>query len=743
MDRELLIEIGTEELPASWLPALTTAFGATLEASLKAARLTADAPVETFSTPRRLTARFARVSERQADREEVVTGPPVSAAFDAAGHPTPAAEGFARKQGVDVAALERVEVPEKKGTYLAVRRQQRGKAAVDVLPEVLAAALRSLPFPKQMRWDAMLEDGRGDLPFGRPIRWIVFLYGGRVVPFTIMRAVNAQGGLVQDVRAGAVTYGHRFLATSGRAGRAIKVKAFDDYRKRLAENFVVLERSERHSRIARELDVEARRRGGRIASALVGHTLLHEVPDLVEYPFVLSGHFPEEFLSLPEEVLTTTMIHHQHFFPVLNDHGRLLPVFLAVLNTEPEKPDMVSRNLERVLTARLRDARFFWDADRQQRLEGFVDRLETVLFHKGLGSYKAKADRISRLASWVCADVLGRPEQAAAAAEAGLLCKADLATDMVRELTELQGTIGGIYAREDGRPEEVWKAIYHHYLPQGVEPDAPPTQAQLGAAAITWAAVSIADKLDTLVGMFSAGERPTGSRDPYGLRRAAQGLVRTLLDLPELTGVDRGPRLGVLLDQAANGVAGDDTGWRTTLEAFLLDRLRYVLEQRGSDVRNVRAVTHGALADLSPLYVRRLLAVLPEFTETEAFRTLAQIFKRVRNIARTMPDEEFDRLLPEVGTVLDGLSEPAERALAQEILARRGTITFAADAGTGYRDALAEAAKYGPSVATFFDEVLVMAEDAKVRQARLFLMKALERQILRLADVSEIVPQES
>jgi glycyl-tRNA synthetase beta chain len=428
---------------------------------------------------------------------------------------------------------------------------------------------------------------------------------------------------------------------------------------------------------------------------------------------------------------------------VLNDHGHLLPVFLAVLNTEPEKPEMVSRNLERVLTARLRDARFFWDADRQQRLEGFVDRLETVLFHKGLGSYTAKADRVSRLASWVCADVLGRPEQAAAAAEAGLLCKADLATDMVRELTELQGTIGGIYAREDGRPEEVWKAIYHHYLPQGVEPDAPPTQAQLGAAAITWAAVSIADKLDTLAGMFSAGERPTGSRDPYGLRRAAQGLVRTLLDLPELTGVDRGPRLGVLLDQAAAGVAGDETGWRAALDAFLLDRLRYVLEQRGSDVRNVRAVTHGALADLSPLYVRRLLAVLPEFTETEAFRTLAQVFKRVRNIARTMPDDEFDRLLPEVGTVLDGLSEPAERALAQEILSRRGTITFAADAGTGYREALAEAAKYGPSVATFFDDVLVMAEDPKVRQARLFLMKALERQILRLADVSEIVPQES
>jgi glycyl-tRNA synthetase beta chain len=743
VDRELLIEIGTEELPASWLPTLTSAFGVALEASLKAARLSADAPVETFSTPRRLTARFARVSERQTDLEEVVTGPPVSAAFDASGAPTPAATGFARKNGVEVSALERIEVPEKKGVYLGVRKQQRGKTAVDVLPDVLSVALRALAFPKQMRWDATLEDGKGDFPFGRPIRWLVFLYGGRVVPFTITRAANAQGGLVQDVRSGAVTYGHRFLATSGRAGRAVKVKGFDDYRKRLSENFVVLERSERQSRIGRELDVESRRRGGRVATAMVGHTLLHEVPDLVEYPFVLSGHFADEFLTLPEEVLTTTMIHHQHFFPVLSDEGRLLPVFLAVLNTEPERPEVVSRNLERVLTARLRDARFFWDADRTQGLAGFVERLDTVLFHKRLGSYRAKADRVSRLAEWVCREVLGHPEAAPLAAEAGALCKADLATDMVRELTELQGAMGGIYAREDGRPEAVWKAIYHHYLPLGVEADAPPTRAQLGEAAITWAAVSLADKLDTLTGMFVAGERPTGSRDPYGLRRAAQGLVRILMDLPELTGVDRGPRLGMLLDYAANAFDGDASEWRPALEAFLLDRVRYVLEQRGTDVRNVRAVTHGALGELAPLHARRLLAVLPEFTETAEFRALAAVFKRVRNIARTMPDDEFDRLFPDVGAIVQGLTEPAERALAQEILARRGTILFAADTGSAYREALAEAAKYGPSVATFFDDVLVMADDPKVRQARLFLMKALERQILRLADVSEIVLQES
>lgn len=753
MDRELLIEIGTEELPASWLPALTSAFGATLETSLKAARLSADAPVETFSTPRRLTARFARVSERQSDLEEVITGPPVSAAFDKSGTPTPAAEGFARKQGVDVSQLERLEVPEKKGTYLAVRRQQRGKAAVDVLPDVLTSALRALAFPKLMRWDAMLDDGKGELPFGRPIRWIVFLYGGRVVPFAILRTPDAMGGLVQEVRSGAVTYGHRFLATTGRAGRAVKVKGFDDYRKRLSEHFVVLERDERHSRIARELDVESRRKGGRVATALVGQSLLQEVPDLVEYPFVLSGHFPEEFLSLPEEVLTTTMIHHQHFFPVLNDGGALLPVFLAVLNTEPERPEVVSRNLERVLTARLRDARFFWDADRQQRLDGFIERLDTVLFHKKLGSYRGKAERVSGLAEWLCREVLGRPDLAPHAAEAGRLSKADLATDMVRELTELQGTIGGIYAREDGHPEAVWRAVYHHYLPQGVEADAPPTHAQLGEAAVTWAAVSLADKLDSLVGMFAAGERPTGSRDPYGLRRAAQGMIRTLVDLPELTGLDVRIPLHQLVERAqepfgdliSDSLERDPSGYGTALWLFITERLRYVLEQRGHDIRNVRAVTHGDIREISPLVARRKLEVLAAVADTDDFRQLATLFKRVRNIvAKNVPATPSMASIDQAGPPLDSLlKEPAERALWQEVQQRRPVIDTAVAAGNSFKQAFEEAAKFGPSVATFFDDVMVMTEDAGLREARLRLMWTLEHLVLQLADVSEIVPQES
>ncbi len=722
MDRELLLEIGTEEIPASWLPGLTTQIGQVLDAKLKEARLAIEEPIETFSTPRRLTVRSGRIAERQTDLEELVTGPPVSAAFGADGKLTPAGAGFAKKQGVPEDQIERIKTP--KGEYIGVRKHQRGRAAVDVLPDVLTGVLRGMAFPKQMRWDAALNDGRGELPFGRPIRWILYLYGGRVVPFTIVRSPLAQSTRVQEISAGASTYGHRFLTTTGRPGRAVKVKNFDDYRKRLSEHFVVLDRAERRDRIGRELEGEARRRGGRIARALVGQGMLDEVPDLVEYPVVISGGFAQEFLQLPEEVLTTTMIHHQHFFPILTDQGKLMPVFLAVLNMQPEQPDVISRNMERVLTARLRDARFFFDSDREKPLADYVERLGTVLFHKKLGTYQEKSARVQQLARWLCADVFGRSELADFAAEAGRLCKADLATDMVRELTELQGTIGGIYAREDGRPEEVWKAIYFHYLPVGVEPTAPPSKDQLGKAAITWAAVSLADKLDTVTGMFAAGERPTGSRDPYGLRRAAQGIVRILVDLPELTGLDLRLTLGQLVQANV-----DDAFW-----SFMADRVRFVLEQRGYDTRNVRAVTHTGIAELSPLTAKRKLEVLPEFTESEEFKQLAGLFKRVKNIAKNL-----EASAPDLG---GKLTEPAEKALAVEVDRLQPVIEAAMASGTGYRQAFAEAATAGPAVAKFFDDVMVMADDPKLRDARLRLLRRLEGLILQLADVSEIVPEE-
>ena len=722
MDRELLLELGTEEIPASWLPALTTQLGTVLEAKLKEARLSTDEPIETFSTPRRLTVRSAKISERQSDLEELVTGPPVSAAFAADGTLTPAGAGFVKKQGATEAQIERVKTA--KGEYIGVRKHQRGKAAVDVLPDVLTAVLRGMSFPKQMRWDASLDDGKGELPFGRPIRWILYLYGGRVVPFTIRRSPLALGSRVQEISSGSNTYGHRFLTMSGRAGRAVKIKNFDDYRKRLAEHFVLIDRGERHDRIARELDAEGRRRGGRIARALVGQGMLEEVPDLVEYPVVASGSFDEEFLRLPEEVLTTTMIHHQHFFPVANDQGKLLPVFLAVLNMQPEHPEVIARNMERVLTARLRDAQFFYQSDRQQPLAEHQKRLDTVLFHKKIGTYLEKSEKVAELAAHIAGRIFNTPEAVEFAREAGRLSKADLATDMVRELTELQGTMGGIYAREDGRPEEVWKAIYFHYLPVGVEATAPPTRDQLGKAAVTWAAVSLADKLHTVTSMFAAGERPTGSRDPYGLRRAAQGIVRILVDLPELTGLDLRLTLADLVSEPA-----DEAFW-----LFMADRVRFVLEQRGYDPRNVRSVTHGDPASVSPLVAKRKLETLPEFTESEDFKQLAGLFKRVRNIARNL-----DASAPDLGGTLN---EPSELALAKEVDRLAPLVESSVRSGTGYRQAFAEAAKAGPAVAKFFDDVMVMADDVKLRDARLRLLRRLEGLILQLADVSEIVPEE-
>jgi glycyl-tRNA synthetase beta chain len=685
--------------------------------------------------------RIARIPERQTDLEELVNGPPVSASFAADGTPTPAASGFASKQGVDVSGLERIETS--KGVYLAYRRRLRGKAAVDILPDVLGGTLRALVFPKLMHWDAMLEDGKGDLLFGRPIRWMLFVYGGRVVPFTITRTPAAQTGRVQDVTTGAVTYGHRFLTTSGRAGRAIKVRSFDEYRARLLENFVILERSERHNKISRELDAKAQRLQGRV-SRNVRHEsgLLHEVPDLVEYPSVIAGTFAPEFLELPDEVLTTTLIHHQHYFPVEAEDGKLKNAFLAVINTEPDNERTIARNAERVVSARLRDARFFWEADRKTTLESRIDRLATLLFHKKLGTYKEKAVRIDRLAHWLAKEAFGASDEIAEyAARAARLSKADLTTDMVREFPELQGVMGGVYARIEKapQPEEVWKAIYFHYLPIGVEADAPPTKAQLGKAVVTWAAISLADKLDTIVKLFEAGEKPTGSRDPFGLRRAAQGVIRILVDLSELTGLKVRPTLGPLLKAAAgsNTIPGD-------LPPFMLERLRYLLEQRGYSARYVRAVTHERSIDaINPADARQKLAGLSEFADSSDFQQLAVAFKRIRNIGKDLPTEQADGLETAGPTLRSRLTESAEHALYDEIERRRPSIEAVLLRGDGYRDAFAEAARFKPSVDQFFKDVLVMAPDPGVREARLRLLKRLEGLILKLADISEIVPEEA
>jgi glycyl-tRNA synthetase beta chain len=730
MDRELLIEIGVEELPAAWMPSLTRQLAERLTARLNESRIAPMAPVESFSTPRRLTVRVAKIAERQEDLEETVSGPPVSAAFGADGQPTPAALGFARKQGVAFEELSRITTP--KGEYLAYYRRQRGKSAVDALPEIFGAVLRDLPFPKQMHWDARLEDGRGELLFGRPIRWLLFLYGGRVVPFTIGRAANAAGSQVLDVESGALTYGHRFLATSGRAGRSIKVRSFDEYQARLSEHFVVLSHAERRDRIARELESHARRLGGRVH--LKEHAaLIEEVADLVEYPGVVAGFYDRAFLALPHEVLTTTLVHHQHYFPVVTGAGELKEAFLAVVNTQPADERLIAKNAERVVAARLRDAKFFWESDRKTTLESRLERLHTLLFHKKAGSYRDKAERISALADWIARGPLASPAEAAHAADAGRLAKADLTTDMVFEFTELQGTIGGIYARQEGLPEQVWKAIYYQYLPIGVEADAPPTRDQLGTAAVAWAAVSLADKVDTFVSLTKAGERATGSRDPFGLRRQMQGAVRILMDLPQLSGIDREVGLQQILTRAAEG--SDSAGaWNSEMSeaalAFAAERVRFALEQRGFGVEVVRAATPGG--EVNPLRARRIAEAIQGIRGSEDFQALAVLFKRVKNIAKELRGEAaLDRA---------ALTEPAERALLDELDARRPRIEAAAGR-SDYRGAFVEIAGLRAAVDRFFTEVFVMADDVRVRNARLTLMADLRDLILNLADISEIVPQ--
>jgi len=419
----------------------------------------------------------------------------------------------------------------------------------------------------------------------------------------------------------------------------------------------------------------------------------------------------------------------------------LKSAFLVVTNTDAGNEKVVARNYERVLTARLRDARFFWDADRKVRLDERIERLKTIRFHKKLGSYFEKTERVEKLARWIAAEPLASPALADSAAIAGRLAKADLATQMVAELTELQGVMGGIYAREEGQPERVWKAVYYHYLPDAVGVEAPPTRQQLGDAAVTWAAVSLADKLDTVVGMFYAGEKPTGSRDPFGLRRQAHGIFKVLVDLRELTGLAARPSLWPLLEKATEPFA-EFAEWQegsvAEMMAFLSERYQYVLEQRGYDIRNVRAV---ARLEESAVDAKRKLQVLPEFTASSDFQKLAVAFKRVKNIARELPDGDqavVDMVEPPLAQLL---KEPAEIALLQELERRGPAIDSVLESGENLRRAFVEAAQFGPAVDRFFTEIFVMVDDAALRKARLRLMKRLEQQILRIADISEIVSE--
>lgn len=731
MERELFLEIGLEEVPASWLPGLTAQLTEKMAAQLAAVNLKYSGTIEAFSTPRRLAVVVPALADRQEDRDEKLMGPPVSAGLTKDGQPTPALIGFAKKQNVDVSELKQEDTP--KGRYFTLERQIRGKATVDVVPDIIGGLLRDLSFPKMMHWDAELPDGKGELLFGRPIRWLLYLYGGRVVPYSVTRTQAAASAKVNEISTGAVTYGHRFLATSGRPGRAIKVRSFEEYRKKLAEQFVILSRDERRDRIRRELEGAARKLQGHalIKGYPQAEHLLEEVPDLVEYPSVVAGSFSPMFLELPSEVLITTLIHHQHYFPVGDAQGRLMPHFLAIVNTQPSSDRAIAINAERVVTARLRDARFFWDSDRRVGLEARRARLDTVLFHKALGSYGDKAARISQLARRIATDVFRQSESvAASAARAAELCKADLASDMVGEFPELQGVMGGIYAREAGEPEAVWKAIYHHYLPVGVEADAAPAAAALGDARATWAAVALADKLDTLAGLFRAGEKPTGSRDPFGMRRAAQGVMKILADAGEfgLPGAD----VRALMDQAWQQYAalgGEATPGPAVMD-FMKERLVHLLDKRGAPADAAAVVAaHWHRPDLA---VQRATAVAAELARPDSeLRKLAELYKRAANITKGVAETTADLAALSV-------TEPAEVALRDELMRAVPAAEAAAAAGD-YAGAIRTLVALRPAVDRFFTDVMVMVDDAAVKETRLALVARLRDAIAaNIGDLSQM-----
>ncbi len=703
---DFLLEVGCEEIPAGMIEHAATEFRVILEKYLSSSNLLEAQPVEAYGTPRRLTASISAMRLRQPDVVRELTGPPKAVAYDSAGRPTRAAESFAEKQGVAVSELFITPTP--RGDYVAAKQIVKGRAATDILREIVPRAIAEIPWPRSMYW------GRaGDPRFIRPVRWIVALLGGRTIPV-------AYG----DVRAGNTTNGHRFLGKSN-----VAIRGVQDYDRKLRVNFVLARPAERHKKIEAEIRAVTTKHGLRVHEDA---ELLKLVTYLNEYPSVILGHFDPGYLNLPDEILITVMRDHQKYFAVERKNGELAPHFLAVINLDRDRFGLVRAGHERVLRARFADARFFWDSDQKCRLADYLPKLNHITYESRLGSYGDKVQRIRVLARWLAEQWFSAGIHQASVADADRaaeLAKCDLATEMVREFTELQGVVGGLYARSQGEPEEISWAVYDHYRPVGLDDSIPRN--------LTGCAISLADKLDSLVGCFAVGLAPSGSSDPFGLRRAALGVVKVLVErkLPL--------SLSATVAAAARGLETHPPQKRVTADAqkqalnFLVDRARYMLRERlGFAYDEVNAALAAGADDL--LDVVHRAEAIQAIRKTRNFEPLAVSFKRIRKILEKAGPAELWRL---PGVRPDLLSEEAEKRLsaAADQAARK-----AADhkrAGK-YREALQVIADLRPAVDRFFDDVMVMAEDEAVRKNRLTLLAQLLSEFSIIADFSEIVAAE-
>ncbi len=667
-----LLEIGTEEIPDWMIPSALEHLESRFRELLDKHRLKYE-PLHLDATPRRLVLRSAGIQPSQESAEALVTGPPVTAAFKN-GEPTPAAHAFARKMGTDLASLRREQTP--KGEYLAYLQRSEGRDAHAILAEAMPDLVLGIYFPKAMVWA-----GKGTSRFIRPIRWLVALLGDSVVPFTL-----------EGVSSGNTTEGHR------RLGKTSLAVTHDTYEQTLRDNGVLLSASERRTRIAEGAAALAAAAGLTVAP---DEKLLETLVYITEYPTPILGGFAEDYLTLPEEVLVTVMRYHQKYFALHRPDGSLAPHFIAVMNTAADPDGLVRSGNERVLRARFNDARFFWEVDQKRPLADRVESLAAVTFQAKLGNYNEKTHRVvakaTELAAMAGADV-------ATAQRAALLAKCDLTTELVKEFTELQGVVGGLYAAHQGESPEVARAIYDQYKPVSMEAEIPSTLAgQL---------LSLADKADTLAGCFSIGLIPKGSSDPFALRRAAQGIVR------------------ILAEGEANLSLEVFYGKDAALMEFFKDRVRYYYRDvRGFAYDEVNAVMAAGFADLKDVGHR--LSALRAVRPTKDFEPIAASFKRIKNILR---QSEFAG-----GVVADTLLvEEAERALYGEFARVRAVVHRLRTEGD-YGGALEAIASLRPAVDAFFDQVLVNANDEQVRRNRLSLLHELMTELSAIADFSEIV----
>jgi glycyl-tRNA synthetase beta chain len=701
-----LLEIGCEEIPAGMVAGACAELKVLLEKYLQAEKLLGDEPLDVFGGPRRLTATCRALRLRQEDVEREVTGPPRTVAFDAAGKPTRAAESFAAKQGVAIAELYSVKTP--RGECVAARQVIVGRPAAERLAEILPRAIGEIPWPKTMYWT-----GAAGMRFIRPIRWVVALLGKRTVGFEL-----------QSVRAGNWTAGHRFL------GKArVTVSGPQDYLAKLRRNFVLVRPEERREKVRREMDKLASRRGLQVNA---DSGLLELVTYLNEYPTAILGGFDPAYLELPEEILITVMRGHQKYFALRGGEGKLAANFLAVINMGGDSKGLVRAGHERVLRARFADAKFFWQADQRCRLADNLPKLKAVTFQAKLGTYWEKVERLQELSAWLEEKwrAQGLTEtNAAEVRRAATLAKCDLVTGMVGEFSELQGIVGGLYARAQGEPENIFQAVYDHYRPSGLNDSVPGN--------LTGATVALADKLDTLAGCFAVGLAPTGSSDPFALRRAALGVVLIILGRKLRLSLKEtvSQTMKVLRENKTHLQVAADA--EKALADFLVDRARFILQQRDGFAQDeINAALAAGWDDLVDAVER--IGAVRAIRKTRNFEPLAVSFKRIRKILEKAGAEESWRLAavrPEL------FESQAERAL-HEAAERVAGEAEGHKRAKRYREALQGIAELRPVVDEFFNQVMVMAEQAEVRRNRLTLLRVLLDEFSTIADFSELAAVE-